>query len=69
MSQDRAQQLAMILQAIEDAEQEMSEYRAAHKDRIERLRGEAFKLRNAILFGQLTITEAAEANLATATGD
>ena len=52
---DKARQLAMILQAIEEAEREMADYRASHKERMETLHHEAWKLRCEILSGQKTL--------------
>ena len=51
----QAQRLAMILQAIEDAEREMADYRADFKSRVERLQKQAWQLRNEILSGQMTL--------------
>lgn len=49
---DKAKQLAMVLQAIEDAEREMADYRTDYKARMERLLNSARILRNEILTGQ-----------------
>ena len=51
----QAQRLALILQAIEDAEREMADYRAEHKSRLERLQKQAWQLRNEILGGQMPL--------------
>lgn len=52
---NQAQRLAMLLQAIDDAEAERAEYMTEHKDRVMRLRNEASKLKREILTGQLTL--------------
>jgi len=55
MSQDRAKQLAMIYQAIEDCDREFAEERAEYKERRESLIEEARKLRTIILSGQFEL--------------
>lgn len=49
---DRAKRLAMILQAIDDTEREFAETRTEYKDRMTRLRNQAFMLRTEIITGQ-----------------
>lgn len=61
MSEDRAKQLAMILQAIDDAEMEFAEYRTNFKERMTRLTNSAATLKRDILSGQMTITELPQA--------
>jgi hypothetical protein len=57
---DRAHQLALILQAIEDLEREKADFNADHKARMERLQKHAWQLRNDILSGQLSLVVEAE---------
>lgn len=49
---DRAKRLALIYQAIDDCEREFAETRTEYKDRITRLRNQAFMLRTEIISGQ-----------------
>ena len=60
MSDDRAQRLAMLLQAIESEEMHFSELRTEHKDCMERLQNQAYKLRQEILSGQVSLLDLAE---------
>ena len=57
---NQAERLALILQAIEDAERQMADYRKDYTARMEHLRQQAWQLRNEILSGQLTITDVME---------
>jgi predicted metal-dependent hydrolase len=57
---NQAEHLALILQAIEDVDREMANYRVDYKARRETLEQQAWKLRNQILSGQLTITDVME---------
>lgn len=57
MPEDRAKQLAMILQAIDDAEMEFAEYKTDFKKRMTTLVNHAAQLKRDILSGQLTIMD------------
>ena len=49
---DRLMQMSLILKAIDDSNQELTEYKATHKARLETLHGELAKLRWEVLSGQ-----------------
>ena len=49
---DRLYQMSLLLKAIEDAHQELTEFRADHKARREKLMGDLSKLRWEVLSGQ-----------------
>jgi hypothetical protein len=49
---DRLLQMSLLLKAIDDANQELTEYKAGHKLRIKTLQGDLFRLRWEILSGQ-----------------
>lgn len=55
MPDERAKQLALIYQAIDDCDREFAEARADFKSRREVLENEAYKLRRDILSGQMTL--------------
>lgn len=52
---DRATRLAMMMQAIDDAEAEFAEMKTEHKDRMTRLVNAAAALKRDILHGQLAL--------------
>lgn len=49
---DKLLQMSLILKAIDDCNQELTEYKANHKARLESLHGELAKLRWEVLSGQ-----------------
>jgi hypothetical protein len=49
---DKLLQMSLILKAIDDCNQELTEYKANHKARLESLHGELSKLRWEVLSGQ-----------------
>lgn len=61
MPDERAKQLALILQAIHDCEGEFAEVKLEFKKRLEVLHNEAFRLGRDILSGQMTIAEIGKA--------
>jgi hypothetical protein len=60
-SEPRAKQLAMILQAIDDAHMEFAEYKVDFRKRMTSLVNEAAMLKRTILSGQMTITDISQA--------
>ena len=58
---DAAHRLAYVLQSIDNEEMRFAEARTEHKDTMERLQNLAFKIRQEILTGQLTLIDVAEA--------
>lgn len=58
-NQDKGVRLAMILQAIEDANLDFAEVRADFKARIDRLQKELFQVRQEILSGQTSLLDIA----------
>lgn len=63
MSEERAKQLAMIYQAIEDCDRDFAAERADYKFRRESLIKSAYELRRSILTGQMSIVDAIRQNL------
>lgn len=61
MADDRAQRLAMLLEAIDNEERHFAELRTEHKDCMERLLNQAYKLRQEILTGQMGLPVEPEA--------
>jgi hypothetical protein len=57
MSEERAKQLALIYQGIEDCDREFSEFRTDYKARREALEKQAYYLRRDILSGQMTLVD------------
>lgn len=57
---DRAKELAILLQGIEDLKQEKATWQAEYKERMERLVGELARLRTDVLTGQMRIEDAVE---------
>ena len=55
MSQDRARQIALILQAIDDTEREFAETKTEFKDRMTRLQNQLHTAKADILSGQLEL--------------
>ncbi len=49
---DKLMHMSLILKAIDDANQELTEFKASHKARLETLNGELSKLRWEVLSGQ-----------------
>lgn len=49
---DRLLQMSLLLKALDDCDQELAEYKADHKARIEKIRGDLSKLRYEVLSGQ-----------------
>lgn len=54
---DRGQHLAMVLQAMEDAEKDLAQYKAEHKSRMETLLRQKQRLQFEILTGQMSLIE------------
>ena len=55
MSEERAKQLARLLQAIDDCERGFSEIKTDYKNRMEILRNQEYALRQQILSGQMEL--------------
>ncbi len=55
MKDQRLMQMAMLLKAIDDEEENAAEWRAAYKSRMETLQKELSRLKYEILTGQQTI--------------
>ena len=57
MADDRAQRLAMLLQAIEDCDREFKDEKREYLERRNRLVSDAYRLRREIIDGQMTLLE------------
>ena len=54
---DRGQHLALVLQAIDDAEKDLAHFRIEHKARLENLMRQKAQLQFEILTGQMSLIE------------
>lgn len=55
MSAERERRIALLLQALEDCDREMAEFKTEMKDRRTKLENQLASLRNEILSGQATL--------------